>query len=150
MRDPTCPLCAAESGRLLFEHAHWRVIDAADDSYPGFTRVIWNDHVREMTDLPNHDRHRLLDVVLTIETVMRAVLQPDKINLASLGNQVPHLHWHVIPRWRGDPSFPGSVWSPVANEPGLARRSPETITKTWACLPDYHAAVCEQLRKHCS
>ena len=39
------------------------------------------------------------------------MMRPDKVNLASLGNMVPHLHWHVIPRWKNDPWFPDSVWS---------------------------------------
>jgi diadenosine tetraphosphate (Ap4A) HIT family hydrolase len=38
-------------------------------------------------------------------------LQPDKINLASLGNMVPHLHWHVVPRWRDDSHFPAPIWA---------------------------------------
>jgi diadenosine tetraphosphate (Ap4A) HIT family hydrolase len=37
-------------------------------------------------------------------------MAPDKINLASLGNVVPHLHWHVIPRFADDPHFPNPVW----------------------------------------
>jgi diadenosine tetraphosphate (Ap4A) HIT family hydrolase len=39
------------------------------------------------------------------------VAQPDKINLACLGNVVPHLHWHVIPRWRDDSHFPAPIWA---------------------------------------
>ena len=45
-----------------------------------------------------------------MEAALRDMLDPDKINLASLGNMTPHLHWHVIPRWRDDPHFPGSIW----------------------------------------
>ena len=83
---------------------------AAD--YPGFCRVIWPAHVREMTDLEAADRARLLDVVLATETALRAQLAPLKINLAALGNQVPHLHWHVIPRFADDAHFPDAVWAP--------------------------------------
>ena len=45
------------------------------------------------------------------ERVLRAELAPDKINLATLGNQVPHLHWHVIPRFADDAHFPDPVWA---------------------------------------
>lgn len=51
-----------------------------------------------------------MDVVLATERAVRRVVQPDKINLASFGNVVPHLHWHVIPRWRDDSHFPESIW----------------------------------------
>jgi diadenosine tetraphosphate (Ap4A) HIT family hydrolase len=44
--------------------------------------------------------------------MLRRLLQPTKVNLASLGNQVPHLHWHVIPRFADDAHFPDPVWAP--------------------------------------
>jgi diadenosine tetraphosphate (Ap4A) HIT family hydrolase len=43
-------------------------------------------------------------------------MQPDKVNLATLGNVVPHLHWHVIPRYKEDSCFPASVWSEKQRE----------------------------------
>jgi diadenosine tetraphosphate (Ap4A) HIT family hydrolase len=58
-----------------------------------------------------------MNVVLAAELALREVMRPDKINLASLGNVVPHLHWHVIPRWRGDSRFPAPIWS-AANRAG--------------------------------
>ena len=86
------------------------VVLVNDPEHPGFCRVIWNKHVSEMTDLTETDRQRLLQVVCAVEKVLRDVLVPDKINLASLGNVTPHLHWHVIPRYRDDPHFPNPVW----------------------------------------
>src|SRR5690606_2355325 len=61
-------------------------------------------------------RRELLGVVLRVEMVQRALLRPDKINLASLGNVVPHLHWHVIPRWHDDRHFPNAVWGAERTE----------------------------------
>jgi diadenosine tetraphosphate (Ap4A) HIT family hydrolase len=46
-----------------------------------------------------------------VERALRAVMQPHKINVASLGNLTPHLHWHVIPRYEDDPHFPRPVWA---------------------------------------
>ena len=54
--------------------------------------------------------------VYTVEESLREVLQPDKINLASLGNLTPHLHWHVIPRYRQDKHFPQPIWGTVQRE----------------------------------
>ena len=59
-------------------------------------------------------------VVFELEAGLRELLQPDKINLASLGNAVPHLHWHVIPRFRGDPHFPSPIWGAPLRQPGAA------------------------------
>jgi len=88
-----------------------RVVSAGDTDYPGFLRVVWQEHVREMTDLTPVDRAHCLRVVFAVEQALRDTLQPDKINVASLGNQVPHVHWHVIPRFTDDAHFPGPVWA---------------------------------------
>jgi diadenosine tetraphosphate (Ap4A) HIT family hydrolase len=82
-----------------------------DPDYPGFCRIIAQRHVREMTDLSKQERVQLMNVLFAVETAIRALYQPDKINLASLGNMTPHLHWHLIPRWRDDRHFPLPVWA---------------------------------------
>lgn len=107
-----CPLCAPTSETVLWSDTACRVILAAEADWPGFCRVIWHAHVAEMTDLDAADRARVMGVVFGVESALRASLAPTKVNVASLGNQVPHLHWHVIPRWADDATFPGSVWSP--------------------------------------
>ena len=106
-----CPLCAVVNEQVLWRDPVLRVILTNDPDYPGFCRVILNRHVREMTDLPPDERARLLRAVFAVETALRELLGPDKINLASLGNQVPHLHWHVIPRFADDAHFPDPVWA---------------------------------------
>lgn len=73
--------------------------------------MVWNDHVREMSDLAAEDRLHLMNIVFGVETTLREQLRPDKINLAALGNRVPHLHWHVIPRFRDDAHYPDAIWS---------------------------------------
>ena len=87
-----------------------RVVAVDDADYPGFVRVILNRHQSEMTDLQAAERDALMAVVWAVESVLRESLQPDKINLASLGNVVPHLHGHVIPRGRDDRHFPNPIW----------------------------------------
>src|SRR5262245_48264110 len=74
-----------------------------------------------MTDLVLADSLHLMQVVLGTECAVRDVLHPDKINLASLGNVVPHVHWHVIPRWKDDCNFPKPIWgTAVRKNPGRA------------------------------
>jgi diadenosine tetraphosphate (Ap4A) HIT family hydrolase len=105
-----CPLCQSDGGILLWRNDFCRVIRADEPDYPGFLRVILNAHVKEMTDLSVADQQALMRVVLATEAALREVMAPDKINLAALGNVVPHLHWHVIPRFGDDPHFPNPVW----------------------------------------
>jgi len=99
--------------QILWQETTLRIILVDDPDYPSFCRVILNRHVREMTDLPEVERTRLMQAVFAVEAALRDQLQPDKINLASLGNQVPHLHWHVIPRFADDRHFPDPVWAPA-------------------------------------
>lgn len=119
-----CELCATDGGELLYRDAKLRIVLVNDADYPGFCRVIWNAHVREMTDLPAVDRYYLLNTVLQVEALLREVLRPDKINLASLGNVVPHLHWHVIPRFADDRHFPAPVWATPQREAATAHTRP--------------------------
>jgi diadenosine tetraphosphate (Ap4A) HIT family hydrolase len=113
-----CALCAQPGGAVLWKDDFARVVLIGDSDYPGFCRVILNAHQNEMTALSTADRARLMEVVFTVECALRELLAPDKINLASFGNVVPHLHWHVIPRFADDPHFPNSVWSTrIRNNP---------------------------------
>lgn len=116
----TCTLCYPQNETVLWRDRLCRVILANDADYPGFCRVVWQVHAQEMTDLNAKAREHLLRVVFAVEQALRDLLAPDKINLASFGNQVPHLHWHVIPRFRDDAHFPDSVWS-VRQRDGQAR-----------------------------
>jgi diadenosine tetraphosphate (Ap4A) HIT family hydrolase len=121
MPGDNCELCATAGGTVLWEGAGCRVVRVADPHYPGFCRVILNEHAREMTDLPTERRRAMMDVVFAVERALRALFSPDKINLASLGNLTPHLHWHVIPRWCDDRHFPEPVWGKMHREGAAIR-----------------------------
>lgn len=101
---------------MVWQGPGHRVILAEEPGFPGFCRVVWDAHVGEMSDLAVADAQRLMATVLKVERVLRQFLLPDKINLASLGNVVPHLHWHVVPRWTTDSHFPDPVWSSPQRE----------------------------------
>lgn len=107
----SCELCESSPGQVLWSSELCRVVLVDEPDYPGYCRVILNRHAKEMTDLTAAERAAFMEVVFAVEQVLRAVLAPDKINLASLGNQVPHLHWHVIPRWYSDRHFPAAIWA---------------------------------------
>lgn len=120
---PSCELCAGDGGELVWRGAELRVIRAAEADVPAFYRVVWNAHVAEMSDLDPGARARLLDAVMAVEQALREVLAPAKINLASLGNMVPHLHWHVIARDPADSRWPAPVWAPAARTVEPARQA---------------------------
>ncbi len=128
MNAADCAICSDAPGHhWLWRDDRLRVIDARDPDHPAFLRVIWNAHVREMTDLNDADRQHLMDVLWQVERCVREIAQPEKINLGSLGNMVPHLHWHAIARWPDDAHFPGSVWSTKLRDGTTRPRVPAAL-----------------------
>ena len=131
-----CELCELAAASKVVANDKFSVILANEPNYPGFARVIWNEHVREVSDLPDADRLLLNEAVWKLEQAVREVMQPLKVNVASLGNVVPHLHWHVIPRYADDAHFPAPVWAQAVRE-----TSAEVLEARRALLPQLVAAI---------
>jgi diadenosine tetraphosphate (Ap4A) HIT family hydrolase len=112
----TCDLCQPTPHEILWQDDFCRVVLLNDANYPAYCRVELIAHVKEMTDLAPHDRARMMKTVFAVEAAMRGVIQPDKINLASLGNKTPHVHWHIIPRFKDDKHFPNSHWGEATKD----------------------------------
>ena len=116
----TCPICTADNEDILLQTPNLRVIAVHNEaSAPAFCRVIWNNHITEMTDLSAAERAEIMEMVYKVEAAMRQVFRPAKINLASLGNVVPHLHWHVIARFENDANFPAPIWAAPVRGHGM-------------------------------
>jgi diadenosine tetraphosphate (Ap4A) HIT family hydrolase len=105
-----CELCDTDGGAIVLRTDLLRIVLVDDADYPGFCRVIVNAHVCEMTDLDPPALARVMAAVYAVEDALRQVLAPCKINVASLGNVTPHVHWHVIPRFEDDAHFPKPIW----------------------------------------
>lgn len=120
-----CVLCEPSPNIVLWQDTFCRVVLLNDADYPAYCRVELIAHIKEMTDLQPADRAKTMKVVFAVETAVREVIQPDKINLASLGNKTPHMHWHIIPRFENDKHFPNSHW-------GAALRSEKASALTQA------------------
>lgn len=86
-------------------------------AWPWLILVPMRAGLRELTELDQDDRHRLIDEITHAERVLSAVYAPDKLNVAALGNQVPQLHVHVIARHANDPAWPRPVWGATAKSP---------------------------------
>jgi len=119
----SCPLCQPDTDETIWADASCRVLLVDDEDHPGYCRVIWHAHVAEMSDLTPADQRHLMNVVMATEIALRELMQPAKINLASLGNKVPHLHWHVIARFVDDRHFPDAIWGKLQRE-GVRRNGP--------------------------
>lgn len=136
-----CALCAEDGGGLIWRNRRLRVVSVDDPDLPGYTRVIWHAHVPEMSDLGASETQELMRVVFLVEQTQRRILRADKVNLASLGNMTPHLHWHVVPRWRDDPWFPDSIWAPRRERDAASLASWRERHEALAVLQGEYAAA---------
>jgi len=132
--NASCVLCTTPGGTPVWQGARLRVIRADEPGFPAFYRVVWTAHAAEFSDLSEEDRLLCMQVVAAVERVLRVQLEPTKINLAALGNMVPHLHWHVIARFDWDSHFPAALWAPAQRERAL-----EQETALAARLPEVDA-----------
>ena len=134
----SCELCEQPGGTVVWQDAQWRIVRVDDASFPAFYRAISMPHVAEFSDLLAPERARCTALLATVERVLRAELSPTKINLASLGNVVPHLHWHIVARFEWDSHFPQPIWaSPQrAVHPPAAERLAVSLTELDASVRD--------------
>jgi diadenosine tetraphosphate (Ap4A) HIT family hydrolase len=135
-----CELCVEDGGEVLFRNADLRVVLVDDAAYPGFCRVIWQAHVKEMTMLAPAQRGILMEAVWRVEAALLEAMQPAKVNLASLGNMTQHLHWHLIPRFNDDAHFPNPIWGAAQRVP-----APDAMAARRALLPVLRAAIVRHL-----
>ncbi|GGE82915.1 HIT family protein [Massilia psychrophila] len=140
MNPVACELCALTI-EPVYRDARLAVILVDDPAYPGFCRVIWHAHVKEMSDLAPADRLVLNQAVWHVEVALRAVMDPGKINVASLGNVVPHLHWHVIPRYADDAHFPNPIWGDK-----LRQTEASVLAARRALLPNLRAEIVRRMK----
>ncbi len=142
IREPGCELCDLAASMTVYADSKLSVIIVDDANYPGFCRVIWRDHVREMSDLAREDRLLLNEAVYQVEQAVRDVMAPVKVNVASLGNVVPHLHWHVIPRYTDDAHFPAPVWAAAVRQ-----TEQDTLAARRALLPELADAIARRMNQ---
>ena len=109
----------SEQSQSFFETPSYRLIWAQEPGYPCWLRLIAREHVREMTHLDAESRMAIFQALCVVEQVVLEQLEPVKLNWASFGNMVPHLHWHMIPRFVDDRHFPSPSWGEPRRQDSL-------------------------------
>lgn len=115
----TCKACAGEWP----QKDHW-IADLGltqaylhdDQFFTGWTVLVFTRHATELFDLTKDERSGLIEEVSEIALALTMAFEPVKINYELLGNQLPHIHWHVIPRLTSDPAPREAVWT-MRHEP---------------------------------
>jgi diadenosine tetraphosphate (Ap4A) HIT family hydrolase len=109
-----CPMCTkwtSEPELRITELQHCYVTLNRDQFFPGYCFVFTKDHVTELFLLDRQDRQTVLEEVTIVAAALYNIFKPAKMNYELLGNMVPHMHWHVVPRFTADPLWPRPIWS---------------------------------------
>lgn len=109
-----CPMChrwEEHSDLRIAELEHSYVVLNRDQFFPGYTLLFTKQHVTELFHLDHVVRAGLMEEVSTVAKTLQTLFQPDKINYELLGNMVPHIHWHLVPRRANDPLWPRPIWA---------------------------------------
>jgi len=114
-----CPMCRRwhdDADLRIVELKHSLVVLNRDQFFPGYTLLFTRQHVTELFHLDCGERGELMEEVSQVAAALNDVFSPDKINYELLGNMVPHMHWHLVPRFRSDPLWPRPIWAEPHDE----------------------------------
>jgi diadenosine tetraphosphate (Ap4A) HIT family hydrolase len=117
MTSTACPFCQKlarlselPDDEIVGQLAHSVVLLGPWQFYHGYCLVVARRHATELSKLSDDERRGYLDEMCRVARALEACFQPHKLNYELLGNQVPHLHWHLFPRYPSDPDAMKPVW----------------------------------------
>ncbi len=95
---------------LIHEFTHSFLMLGEHQFFRGYCVLVSKAHFKEMTDMPSFMQAEMFQEMMKVSAVLQKHFQPAKMNLCSLGNVVPHVHWHFFPRYSDDPQFTDPPW----------------------------------------
>jgi diadenosine tetraphosphate (Ap4A) HIT family hydrolase len=111
--------------------------------YHGYCTLVSRTHATELSQLADGERRGYLEEMCVLARAIEAYARPHKLNYEMLGNQVPHLHWHIFPRSAADPDVLKPVWLALDR----AERDPE-LRERYEAGPRKREAISADLRQH--
>ena len=116
-----CPLCQNPSKgmALIADLEVTRAYLQPSASFRGYCILVLKRHAVELDDLSPEEQSALMEDVARVGRAIREVCKPTKLNYEILGNVVPHIHVHIIPRYTTDPTWDRAVWFALPEEKSL-------------------------------
>jgi diadenosine tetraphosphate (Ap4A) HIT family hydrolase len=102
---------------VIYQNKNIRI--ETEESEIPWLKIFTNSPYREMSDVPAEIKFEIYTLLDIIEKEMIAYYAPDKINIASFGNYLPHVHWHIMARFSKDSYFPEPMWGKRQREGNL-------------------------------
>lgn len=97
---------------LIAEMEHTYFVVGDHQFHRGYSLVLLKDHVREPYDLPLNAQIEHFAEVMRAAVALNETFQPSKLNYACYGNADAHVHWHIFPRYKGDPDRTSNPMAP--------------------------------------
>ena len=117
MTSPECPFCRKLAAldelppeEVVWQFPHSVALLGPWQFFHGYCVLVARSHATELSRLPDAERRAYLDEMCLLARAIEDCFRPHKLNYELLGNQVPHLHWHLFPRYRHDPDALRPVW----------------------------------------
>ncbi len=108
-----------------------------DEHYPWVILVPRRPDITEIYQLAPDDRQQLLDESCCLAEALVTIYQPDKLNIAAIGNLVPQLHIHHVVRYQSDIAWPGPIWGKFAASAYTEREAGIEIARLRENLKDH-------------
>ena len=118
-----CPMCQRwnnDADLRIIETTHSYVVLNRDQYFPGYTLLFTKEHVTELFHLDRTVRSELMEEVSRVAQALYSTFSPTKINYELLGNMVPHIHWHIVPRFASEALWPRPIWAEPHDELSLS------------------------------
>jgi len=111
-----CTRWEEDAALRILETEHACVVLNHDQFFPGYTLLFTREHATELFHLDLEVRQALMEDVCRVAKALFKVFAPAKLNYELLGNMVPHIHWHLVPRFADEPLWPRPIWSEPHDE----------------------------------
>ena len=115
--DQPCFICervqAAREGKnpfFIHEFPHSFLVLGDHQYFKGYSVLLFKDHVRELHDLSEKLQKELFGELMQAGKAVFEAFKPWKMNYSCYGNQIPHIHWHIFPRYESDPHHLNNPW----------------------------------------
>ncbi len=100
-----------------------------DQAFEGYTFLTLKWHEEELYKLADKDRKRFLEDMSLVANALSKAFKPDKMNYELLGNSMPHLHWHLVPRYTSDPMWGRPIWAGNRRRKRLSKEGYELLKR---------------------
>ena len=113
MTEQSCKICVGAwplEDHFLGDCGLTKAYVFEDQFFAGWTVLVLKEHVSELFELSTNARNMLMEEVSHMAQILSQMFDAKKMNYEMLGNQVPHIHWHLIPRLTTDPDPLKPVW----------------------------------------